>query len=235
MKEKFKNNFIYIIAFILGGVIFSGITYAATVDFTSGDVYYSNSTSGLSATNVKSAIDEIYNMYNSGTATADDIIADKTAFINGSLKSGNIVNHGDYSKSLESEEEITLPAGYYRSILIQAPTEASAIYQNMYTKTLEHKETGGSGSDSGYINFTVPNSISTGLMVYTLKNGSSSWDHAGTDQFGGKLTVKMSCETPSNTIVHAGDVIKFKWSSKWEGESAWNISATGKVQITIMY
>lgn len=234
MKEKFKNNFIYIIAFILGGVIFSGITYAATVDFTSGDVYYSNSTSGLSATNVKSAIDEIYNMYNSGTATADDIIADKTAFINGALKSGNIVNHGDYSKSLESEEEITLPGGYYRSIVIQAPTEASAIYQNMKQWTISQEERGDHGYSSGTKTFTVPASISSGLMVYKITKGVNDWDHAS-GGFGGKITVTMTCDTPSNTIVHAGDVIKFKWTRKWEGEVADDIGATAKAQITIMY
>ena len=62
MKEKiieFSKN--YLIGFIISGIIFTGISvYALT--FSSDDVSYDNKTSGLQATNVKAAIDEIYKL-----------------------------------------------------------------------------------------------------------------------------------------------------------------------------
>ena len=60
VKKFIKNNIKVVIAFILGGIIIgTGGAYAATV-LSSKDVTYSNTSSGLSATTVQGAIDEIY-------------------------------------------------------------------------------------------------------------------------------------------------------------------------------
>ena len=61
IKKFVKNNIKVVIAFILGGIIIgTGGVYAATV-LSSNDVTYSNEFSGLTATTVQDAIDEIYN------------------------------------------------------------------------------------------------------------------------------------------------------------------------------
>ena len=56
-KNYFKTN---LIGFILGGFLISGVAVYAAGTFPSNDVTYDNSSSGLSSTNVKGAIDELY-------------------------------------------------------------------------------------------------------------------------------------------------------------------------------
>ena len=58
IKEFSKR---YLIGFILGIVIFGSISVKAISEFYSNDVAYDNKESGLASTNVKSAIDELYN------------------------------------------------------------------------------------------------------------------------------------------------------------------------------
>ena len=58
MKEFSKR---YLIGFILGIVMFGSISAKAMSEFYSNDVTYDNKKSGLTSTNVKNAIDELYN------------------------------------------------------------------------------------------------------------------------------------------------------------------------------
>ena len=61
MKNKkyyIKKN---LISFIIGLIIFGGVGVYAAVTFPSNEVTYDNTDSGLSSTNVKGAIDELYN------------------------------------------------------------------------------------------------------------------------------------------------------------------------------
>ena len=60
MKKFIKTNIRIILGFALGLVWSSGIAYAATILFDSYEVSYDNTTSGLNATNVQSALDELY-------------------------------------------------------------------------------------------------------------------------------------------------------------------------------
>lgn len=63
MKNKIKNfSKKYLIGFIISGILFASISVYAVVTFPSNDVTYDNSSSGLSSTNVKEAIDELYNL-----------------------------------------------------------------------------------------------------------------------------------------------------------------------------
>ena len=61
MKKIIKNN---ILGFILGIILTSTTTFAATILFQSNQVRYDNTTSGLTATDVQDAIDEIYSFTN---------------------------------------------------------------------------------------------------------------------------------------------------------------------------
>ena len=55
MKNK-KN----IICFLLGGVVFGTIGVYAATTLLSQSVYYNNSTSGATSTNIQGALDELY-------------------------------------------------------------------------------------------------------------------------------------------------------------------------------
>ena len=62
MKEKIKKIFKNrIFVFILGGILFSGVSVYAVTYFPSNQVTYDNSTSKLNSTDVQGAIDELYN------------------------------------------------------------------------------------------------------------------------------------------------------------------------------
>ena len=68
IKTFIKDN---LKSFIVGGIIFSIISVYAAVTFPSSEVSYDNSESGLSSTNLKGAIDELYKRC---TATGGDQI-----------------------------------------------------------------------------------------------------------------------------------------------------------------
>ena len=58
IKEFMKR---YLCGFLIGGILFGSISVKAMNEFYSNDVTYNNNSSGLVSTNVKSAIDELYN------------------------------------------------------------------------------------------------------------------------------------------------------------------------------
>lgn len=63
MKNKIKNfSKKYLIGFVISGILSVSISVYAVVTFPSNDVTYDNSSSGLKSTNVKEAIDELYNL-----------------------------------------------------------------------------------------------------------------------------------------------------------------------------
>ena len=62
-KEIFSKNTKVIIAFIVG-IIISGTTVYAATTLLSQSVYYNNSTSGATSTNVQGALDELYTRAN---------------------------------------------------------------------------------------------------------------------------------------------------------------------------
>ncbi len=59
MKEFMKR---YLCGFLIGGILFGSISVKGMSEFYSNDVSYDNKESGLTSTNVKSAIDELYNV-----------------------------------------------------------------------------------------------------------------------------------------------------------------------------
>ena len=65
-KQYLKNN---IISFVIGTMIFGAIGIYAVVTFPSNEVSYDNTSSGLSSTNVKDAIDELYKSCNKTLAS----------------------------------------------------------------------------------------------------------------------------------------------------------------------
>ena len=60
VKKFLLGNIKTVVAFILGIIISGTTVYAATILFASSEVSYDNTSSGMSATNVQDALDELY-------------------------------------------------------------------------------------------------------------------------------------------------------------------------------
>ena len=60
IKELFKKNIKLVIGFIVGGIVFGTVGVYAATTLLSQSVYYNNSTSGATSTNVQGALDELY-------------------------------------------------------------------------------------------------------------------------------------------------------------------------------
>ncbi len=87
MKNIIKKNYKFLLGILIGAIITATSAYAVT-SIASSSVAYNNTTSGLSSTNVKDALDEIYSIQNSGDAKASDILSGKKAFSGGKLITG---------------------------------------------------------------------------------------------------------------------------------------------------
>ncbi len=88
MKKIIKKNYKIILGIIIGGII-SGVGVYAATTISSSNVFYDNSVSGLTSTNMKDAIDELYEKVNSkpcqvlkgtGKDTSDEIICGTEEF-----------------------------------------------------------------------------------------------------------------------------------------------------------
>ena len=62
MKKALKKVTTHTIAFVLGAIVFIVIGAYAASTLSSSSVYYDNSTSGGSSTNVSGALNELYNL-----------------------------------------------------------------------------------------------------------------------------------------------------------------------------
>lgn len=64
LRKLLKTNIKIVLAFIIGGIVFGTIGVYAATTLLSQSVYYNNSTSGATSTNVQGAIDELYTRSN---------------------------------------------------------------------------------------------------------------------------------------------------------------------------
>ena len=134
MKNIIKKNYKFLLGILIGAIITATSAYAVT-SIASSSVAYNNTTSGLSSTNVKDALDEIYSIQNSGNAKASDILAGKKAFSGGKLITGTYTtpaktlhltigsNHGS-ANMLQTRMYLSEFSGIYKYFKI---TVASAI------------------------------------------------------------------------------------------------------------
>ena len=103
----------------MGGFLFSGITYAATLNFASGDVQHTKSDG--SKTTVSAAINELYSKSITPSKVIGNAYTGGTEYLNGSsalttyteLNLANYRSSNQYAFKLGGKEQLTLPAGYY--------------------------------------------------------------------------------------------------------------------------
>lgn len=131
VNKNAKQN---IFSFILGAIIFGGISaYAATI-LSSSSVSYSNTNSGLSSTNVQGAIDELYNKaknpVTTATATKEQILSGQTAWVNGEKITGTMLNQGAKTATINPGGSYTIPAGYHNGSgkITANPNQNSGTY-----------------------------------------------------------------------------------------------------------
>ena len=111
----------------------------------------------------------------SGTATADKILSKYTAWVNGVLITGNMINRGAIRKTVTAEESYTIPRGYHDGngyvvgspLSDQTPGDASAS-DLLYPRTawVNGRRVTGSMTNRGSVNKT----LSAGES-YTIPDG----------------------------------------------------------------
>ena len=150
------------------------------------------------------------------------------------IKNG-VANRGSIAKTLESSETYSLPEGYYESIIIQAPTVASAIqFSNNLNFTISKNFSGswynGNHSEEYYYNYTVPQ---TGLLVYSFASKGGTYDE---NPKYIRTWGEMTCSVESGSFVHQGDVITFGIFRKYSGSSTeYAPDAGGTITVFLMY
>ena len=94
---KNKNNLIVVIGFIIGIIISATGVYAATIIGKGSDLTYSNTSSGLSSTNIQGSLDELYR-YKENIDCPEDKIC---------LKQKTSLALGDYVKMTPTKSSYT--------------------------------------------------------------------------------------------------------------------------------
>ena len=94
---KNKNNLIVVIGFIVGIIISATGVYAATIIGKGSDLTYSNTSSGLSSTNIQDSLDELYK-YKKNLNCLEGKIC---------LKQKNSLALGDYVKMTPTKSSYT--------------------------------------------------------------------------------------------------------------------------------
>lgn len=169
MKKIIRTNFKVILAFILGGLIFSGIgIYAASLSFASGDVDHTKSDG--TKTNVKAALNELYDLSkNAGTV---EVFANMTV-LNTAYKTLTFTNEKANTKYLLITSANSTGLGNCR-IRAGINTITNATYQEL-TESYKQAYVGGNDGYRYIYNkfwiINVPNANST--VTITLKEQST--------------------------------------------------------------
>ena len=208
MKNFIKNNFI---GFILGIIVSTGVTYAATVSFNSGDV--SHTKSNGTTTTVQAALNDLYTIHNGGDAENGDILSGKKAYSEGSLKTGSMSNYGT-STGLSCTKVNTSNTLYIKPSNSGYYTSSSSFNTGInYNPT----GTGAAAATSG----TSVTSSSTGV---TLSGADLLLDS------GSKISIPAGYYSSAINVsnVSSGDVANENWTQIINSTSKTNYTVTEK-------
>lgn len=117
MKKLLNKNFIF--GLIIGAIVFSVFSVLATITLISDNVFYSNEKSEMNVTNVKEAVDELYDKSFNGKNDIIDALSNKGFSVSNSSTYSDIKDEiedlpinilkdevGNYSYKLEGQEQI---------------------------------------------------------------------------------------------------------------------------------
>jgi len=161
----FKSGFKYIVFFILGIIVASSGVFAA-VTITASNVNYDNSSSGLSSTNVQSAIDELngkadirkvlkfvaaytYSTSSSNKCiTGEELTCEKTTCYqqktSGSCPAGTIVKY-----KVNDTTIMNFHVMFDKGSTMVMQTQRNVVYNTMWVSKNDYVKAGGTESDYG--------------------------------------------------------------------------------------
>ncbi len=180
---KNKNNLIVVIGFIIGIVISATGVYAATIIGKGSDLTYSNTSSGLSSTNIQGSLDELYK-YKENIDCPEGKIC---------LKQKNSLALGDYVKMTPTKSSYTIDTsktGYYvtsinpqelnlwRVISLNDDGTVDVISEHVSSTTIYFK------GQTGYLNFVgYLNELAKQYENSTYTKGSRYFGYNGQTEY----------------------------------------------------
>lgn len=164
---------------ISSGIYLSGDqTIKGDINLISGNIK-----KGITIFNVEGSLEEGGIDTSDATATANDIIKDKTAYVNGEKLTGTIESKGAVTATVDGQEHI-LESGYYESVTI--PAEANLISDNIKAGSTIYGVEGN------------PNVIDT--TIDHDNTASSSNVAKGKEAFVNGIKIVGNCETMADTV-----------------------------------
>ena len=180
---KNKNNLIVVIGFIIGIIISATGVYAATIIGKGSDLTYSNTSSGLSSTNIQGSLDELYK-YKENIDCPEGKIC---------LKQKNSLALGDYVKMTPTKSSYTTDTsktGYYvtsinpqelnlwRVISLNDDGTVDVISEHVSSTTIYFK------GQTGYLNFVgYLNELAKQYENSTYTKGSRYFGYNGQTEY----------------------------------------------------
>ena len=180
---KNKNNLIVVIGFIIGIIISATGVYAATIIGKGSDLTYSNTSSGLSSTNIQGSLDELYK-YKENIDCPEGKIC---------LKQKNSLALGDYVKMTPTKSSYTIDTsktGYYvtsinpqelnlwRVISLNDDGTVDVISEHVSSTTIYFK------GQTGYLNFVgYLNELAKQYENSTYTKGSRYFGYNGQTEY----------------------------------------------------
>ena len=180
---KNKNNLIGVIGFIIGIIISATGVYAATIIGKGSDLTYSNTSSGLSSTNIQGSLDELYK-YKENIDCPEGKIC---------LKQKNSLALGDYVKMTPTKSSYTTDTsktGYYvtsinpqelnlwRVISLNDDGTVDVISEHVSSTTIYFK------GQTGYLNFVgYLNELAKQYENSTYTKGSRYFGYNGQTEY----------------------------------------------------
>lgn len=245
MKIKYyiKKN-IYI--FLLGTIVFTTIGVFAVITFASSDVSYDNSNSGLTSTNVKDAIDELYKQCKNKTVYYNyNIYSGSQVVYNGTGQIGGIGRGPGYSSLTFAVNDIntntyiikrhttTIKSGtgqigglaisedrrlYYG--LNNIKNNTYTIYKESQTYKSGTGQVGGIGIEGNDVYYAINNVNTNKYTIYknnqSLRSGTG--EIGGVDaSTGGTLYYALNNTSANNYIVYSGSQIAYKGTGQIGG------------------
>ena len=173
--NKLKQNAKIITAFVLGAILTGGTVYAATV-LPSSQVGYDNSASGLAATDVQGALDELYTRANTWIDASKDYSSSHirvfSSYLNSEYRPNEMFINGTMQSSITNVVSLENDGIYFVTLYWDnAPSKMTNLFKDCSNiLVIEFEET---GVASNYDHMFDGTSL---LYEVYISNG---WNNAG--------------------------------------------------------
>ncbi len=208
-KKYLKNN---IISFVIGTIIFGVIGIYAVVTFPSNEVFYDNTSSGLSSTNIKGVIDELYGICTTPSTAGDTILDNVDIVTSGDGLYKDSYEDGRYfykGKNPNNYVTFNNEAAGWRIISV----EADGTIKIMRNTSIGNRVWDSSGGAYGNNNWARPASLNTYL-------NSTYYNGLNTTAQGQVVAKDFSIGAVTYNDTNLSNTISNENSKKWNGKVA---------------